>query len=94
MHTFHLPYIRGRAVTGHCRSDGWRAWVEGFLGRELPAAGPTTRTSECLLVGFGSNLANAQMMPMTRQFPSTVELGYYTCVGVFFSPMAQMRYHI
>ena len=37
--------IRGRPVTGHCRSDGWRGRVEVFLGRELPPAGPGTRTS-------------------------------------------------
>ena len=37
--------IRGRPVTGHFRSDGWRGRVEAFLGREFPAAGPATRTS-------------------------------------------------
>jgi hypothetical protein len=26
-------------VTGHCDSEGWRARVEAFLGRELPAEG-------------------------------------------------------
>ena len=31
--------VGGRAVTGQCDSDGWRARVEAFLGRELPAEG-------------------------------------------------------
>ena len=31
--------VGGRAVTGQCDSDGWRARVEAFLGRELPIEG-------------------------------------------------------
>jgi hypothetical protein len=39
--------IRGRAVTGLCRSEGWRARVEAFLGREVADQGD--RTSGVLL---------------------------------------------
>jgi hypothetical protein len=31
--------VSGRAVIGQCDSEGWRARVEAFLGRELPAKG-------------------------------------------------------
>jgi hypothetical protein len=39
--------IRGRAVTGQCRSEGWRARVDAFLGREVGEQGE--RTSGVLL---------------------------------------------
>jgi hypothetical protein len=46
--------IRGRAVTEQCRSEGWRARVEAFLGRPVGEQGE--RTSGVLLswlqVGF------------------------------------------
>lgn len=37
--------VRGRPVTGQCSPEGWRDRVHAFLGRELPAAAPGTRTS-------------------------------------------------
>lgn len=37
--------ITGTPVTGPCRSEGWRARVEAFLGRELPDAEAGARTS-------------------------------------------------
>jgi hypothetical protein len=39
--------IRGRAVIGQCRSEGWRARVKAFLGREVGGQGE--RTSGVLL---------------------------------------------
>jgi hypothetical protein len=39
--------IHGRAVTGQCRSEGWRTQVEAFLGREVGEQGE--RTSGVLL---------------------------------------------
>ena len=104
--TFHLPCgemtvtlqdvqkilglkIRGRAVTGQCRSDGWRDRVEGglsFLKQDLEL-GP----QECLSVGFGNISATVRQMPMRRQFRGTVERGYCTCSGVFFSQMLPVR---
>lgn len=41
--------VQGRPVTGQVRSDGWRARVEAFLGRELPAETPASRTSGVLI---------------------------------------------
>jgi len=34
--------IHGNPVTGQCRSEGWRARVEAFLGRELGEQGART----------------------------------------------------
>jgi hypothetical protein len=34
--------IHGRLVTGQCRSQGWRARVEAFLGREVGEQGACT----------------------------------------------------
>jgi hypothetical protein len=34
--------IRGSTVIGQCRSEGWRAWVEAFLGREVGEQGERT----------------------------------------------------
>ena len=34
--------IRGNAVTRQCRSKGWQARVEAFLGREVPKQGACT----------------------------------------------------
>jgi hypothetical protein len=34
--------ICGRAVTRQCRSEGWKAWVEAFLGREVGEQGACT----------------------------------------------------
>jgi hypothetical protein len=39
--------IRGRAVTGQCRLEGWRAQVEAFLG--CPVGEQGERTSSVLL---------------------------------------------
>ena len=39
--------IHGNAVTGPCRSEGWRAQVEAFLGREVGEQG--ARTSGVLI---------------------------------------------
>ena len=39
--------IHGNPVTGQCRSEGWRARVEAFLGRELGEQG--ARTSRVLI---------------------------------------------
>jgi hypothetical protein len=39
--------IHGRAVTGQCMSEGWRAWVEAFLRHEVGEQG--ARTSGVLL---------------------------------------------
>jgi hypothetical protein len=39
--------VRGRAVTGQCRSEGWRARVEAFLRRPVGEQGE--RTSGVLL---------------------------------------------
>ena len=39
--------ISGNPVTGQCRSEGWRARVEAFLGRELGEQG--ARTSGVLI---------------------------------------------
>ena len=39
--------IHGNPVTGQCRSEGWRARVEAFLGRELGEQG--ARTSGVLI---------------------------------------------
>jgi hypothetical protein len=39
--------IRGRAATGQCRSEDWRAQVEAFLGRPVGEQGE--RTSGFLL---------------------------------------------
>jgi hypothetical protein len=39
--------IRGRAVTGRCRSEGWRARVEAFLRHEVGEQG--ARTSGVLI---------------------------------------------
>ena len=62
--------IRGRAVTGQCRSDGWRDRVEGFLGVELPEAGPRTRTSgvpiSWLRQHFGHCPADADAQTVSR----------------------------
>jgi hypothetical protein len=35
-------FIRGRAVIGPCRLEGWRAQVELFLGREVGDTGART----------------------------------------------------
>jgi hypothetical protein len=42
--------IRGRTVIGQCRSEGWRARVEAFLGREVGEQG--AHTSGVLLSWF------------------------------------------
>ena len=34
--------IHGNTVTGQCRLEGWRAWVEAFLGREVDEQGAHT----------------------------------------------------
>jgi hypothetical protein len=47
--------IRGRAVTGQCRSEGWRARMEAFLGREVGEQGE--RTSGVLLSWLRAELA-------------------------------------
>jgi hypothetical protein len=39
--------IHGRAVTGQCRSEGWRSRVEAFLGHEVGQQG--ARTSGVLI---------------------------------------------
>ena len=39
--------IHGNPVTGQCRSEGWRARVEAFLGHELGEQG--ARTSGVLI---------------------------------------------
>jgi hypothetical protein len=42
--------IRGRAVTGQCRSEGWRARVEAFLGRPVGEQGErTSKFTQCPL---------------------------------------------
>jgi hypothetical protein len=41
--------IHGNAVTGPCRSEDWRAWVEAFLGREVPGGEQGGRTSSVLI---------------------------------------------
>jgi hypothetical protein len=41
--------IRGRAVTRQCRSEGWRARVEAFLGREVGKQGERT---SCVLLSW------------------------------------------
>jgi hypothetical protein len=35
-------FIRGRAVIGPCRSEGWRARVKAFLRREVGDTGART----------------------------------------------------
>jgi hypothetical protein len=47
--------VRGRAVTGQCRSEGWRAWVEAFLGRPVGEQGE--RTSGVLLLWLRTEFA-------------------------------------
>jgi hypothetical protein len=41
--------IHGRALIGQCRSEGWRAWVEAFLGREVGEQGECT---SCVLLSW------------------------------------------
>jgi hypothetical protein len=48
--------IRGRAVTGQCRSEGWRARVEAFLGREVGEQG--AHTSGVLISWLRKNFAH------------------------------------
>jgi hypothetical protein len=54
--------VSGRAVTCQCGSEGWRARVEAFLGRELPVEG-VDRTAGVLITWlhqtFGVCPANA-----------------------------------
>jgi hypothetical protein len=47
--------IRGRAVIGQCRSEGWRARVEAFLG--CPVGEQGERTSGVLLSWFRAEFA-------------------------------------
>lgn len=47
--------VRGRPVTGHCRSDNWRDRVAAFLGRELPP--DAARTSGVPLSWLRENFA-------------------------------------
>jgi hypothetical protein len=62
--------IRGRAVTGLCRSEGWRAWVEAFLGREVGEQG--ARTSGVLISWLRAEFA--QCPPGGRRPDSSVLL--------------------
>jgi hypothetical protein len=48
--------IRGRVVTGQCRSEGWRARVEAFLGREVGEQG--AHTSGVLISWLRKNFAH------------------------------------
>ena len=66
---------------------GWRDSSRlSFLKQDLEL-GP----QECLSVGFGNISATVRQMPMCRQFRGTVERGYHTCSGVFFSQMQSVR---
>jgi hypothetical protein len=47
--------IYGRAVTVQCRSEGWRARMEAFLGCEVGEQGE--RTSDVLLSWFRAEFA-------------------------------------
>jgi hypothetical protein len=49
--------IRGRAVIGHCRSDGWRDRVEAFLGRPLPPEATGRRTTGVSIPWLRQNFA-------------------------------------
>jgi hypothetical protein len=51
--------IRGRAVIGQCRSEGWRARVEAFLGREVSEQGE--RTSSVLLSWLRAEFAQCPL---------------------------------
>jgi hypothetical protein len=51
--------IRGRAVTGQCRSEGWRARVEAFLGRLVGEQGE--RTSGVLLSWLWAEFAQCSL---------------------------------
>jgi hypothetical protein len=51
--------IHGRAVTGQCRSEGWRARVEAFLGREVGEQGE--RTSGVLLSWLRAEFAQCPL---------------------------------
>ena len=69
---------------------GWRdSSGLSFLKQDLEL-GP----QECLSVGFGNNSATVRQIPMRRQFFGTVERGYCTCSGVFFSQMSPVRCNI
>ena len=88
--------IRGRAVTGQCRSDGWREQVEGFLGIELPAAGPRTRTSgvpiSWLWQHFGHCPADADAQTVSRYCRAWI-LHLFGCV-LFPDATGKMYYFI
>ena len=88
--------IRGRAVTGQCRSDGWRDRVEGFLGVELPEAGPRTRTSgvpiSWLWQHFGHCPADADAQTVSRYCRAWI-LHLFGCV-LFPDATGKMYYFI
>ena len=88
--------IRGRAVTGQCRSDGWRDRVEGFLGVELPEAGPRTRTSgvpiSWLRQHFGHCPADANAQTVSRYCRAWI-LHLFGCV-IFPDATGKMYYFI
>jgi hypothetical protein len=77
--------IRGRTVIGQCRSEGWRARVEAFLGREVGEQG--ARTSGVLLSWFWAEFTQCPPGQTTRQFSTTVGRGSYTCSAMFSSSM-------
>ena len=76
--------IHDNPVTGQCRSEGWRARVEAFLGRELGEQGHTLL--EFPSPGYGKSSHSAPRRQMRRQLGTTVGRGSYTCLPMFSSP--------
>jgi hypothetical protein len=51
--------IHGKTVTEQCRSEGWRARVEAFLGREVGEQG--ARTSSVLISWLRAEFAQCPL---------------------------------
>jgi hypothetical protein len=81
--------VGGRAVTGQCDSNGWRARVEAFLGRELPAEG-VERTAGVGITWLRQSFGVCALLMLMRvQSSSIVELGSCTCLVVSSSQTPQ-----
>jgi hypothetical protein len=80
--------VTGTTVTGQCDSEGWRARVEAFLGRELPAEG-VDRTAGVRITCSVSRLVCALLMLMRIQSNSIVGLGSCACLVVSSSQTQQ-----